>query len=163
MKQVWLTMGCLVCITGVMAQSPHVSAANIQADKEQVTVVLNSFWENWETTYFHHHKEEVDFSDPGTSRIPWFDQYLTSHFYLSLSEQGKPLDLQIDSITVDGPSMTIRMEAGLPAQADSLYIYNNLLTHVFPDQKNLVIFSNGKGESGIEFDIEKIRHAVPLK
>ena len=59
--------------------------------------------------------------------------------------------------------MTIEMHALVPESPNSLYIYNSLLTDIYPDQTNLVIFVSGKKETGIKFDIRKHDAEVILR
>jgi hypothetical protein len=55
------------------------------------------------------------------------------------------------------------MSAKVPSNPNSLYIYNALLTDIFPDQSNLVIFIYGKKETGIKFDVKKHNAEVILR
>ena len=59
--------------------------------------------------------------------------------------------------------MTIEMEAQSQGKPNSLYIYNALLTDIYPDQTNLVIFGFKKKETGIKFDVKKHDAEVMLK
>jgi hypothetical protein len=58
--------------------------------------------------------------------------------------------------------MMIEMRGALEGNPKSLYIYNTLLTDIFPDQSNLVIFEYGERETGIKFDVRKHEEVVEL-
>ena len=73
------------------------------------------------------------------------------------------LALEIDTVFLEEDAMTIEMHANVPSSPNSLYIYNSLLTDIFPDQTNLVIFIYGKKETGIKFDMKKHDAEVILR
>ena len=58
--------------------------------------------------------------------------------------------------------MTIEMIAELHENPNSLYIYNSLLTDIFPDQTNLVIFGFKDKETGMKFDVLNHDNVVSL-
>ena len=59
--------------------------------------------------------------------------------------------------------MTIEMRGELRKAPKSLYIYNALLTDIFPDQNNLVIVSLDNKETGMKFDYKKKQKELKLK
>ena len=64
---------------------------------------------------------------------------------------------------VEEDAMTIEMHAEVPSNPNSLYIYNALLTDIYPDQSNLVIFVFEKKQTGIKFDMKKHDAQVILR
>ena len=60
-------------------------------------------------------------------------------------------------------AMLIEMSGELKEKPKSLYIYNALLTDIFPDQSNLLIFEFRERESGIKFDVRKHEEVLMLK
>ena len=124
---------------------------------------MKSFRDDWETGYFHYHGVPIDFTDPSKREIPWFREYLNKSFRIALDEGSPGLSLEIDQIGLEEDAMTIEMHAMVPESPKSLYIYNALLTDIFPDQSNLVIFVFDKKETGIKFDIRKHDAEVILR
>lgn len=157
----------LCCTSTLLCHPLHLSVASISRDENGLDITLRTFVNDWETAYFHFHGNVLDLGtldDPDQERHPWFDQYLQEHFRLSGDEEESYLQLGVETIRFeDEESMVIELRAELPENTDSLRIYNILLTDIFPDQKNLVIFGSGKDEIGIEFDARKVDHAVSLK
>jgi len=95
--------------------------------------------------------------------IPWFSKYLTNHFYISKKKGEEALSLSIDSISLKDDAMFIEMSGDLKGKPKSLYIYSALLSDIFPDQTNLVIFEYRKKETGIKFDVRKHDEVLLLK
>jgi len=141
----------------------HLSITNITYENGKLKVSMKTFRDDWETAYFHFHSEVIDFTDDTKRKIPWFEKYLNDHFKLSVNKDGTGLGLEIETVTLDEDAMTIEMKSSIPSKANSLYIYNALLTDIFPDQTNLVIFGFKKKETGIKFDVKKQDAEVMLK
>ena len=141
----------------------HLSITNILYENGKLNIQMKSFRDDWEVGYFHYHGIPVDFKDPAQREIPWFREYLNSSFRISSGKEMPALLLEIDSISLEEDAMTIEMHALVPESPNSLYIYNSLLTDIYPDQTNLVIFVSGKKETGIKFDIRKHDAEVILR
>jgi hypothetical protein len=148
-------------------QSPahplHLSITNITYENGKLNIRMKSFVDDWEVGYFHYHGKPVDFSDPVKREIPWFTDYLNKCFRITTGEEVPELTLEIDSISIEEDAMTIEMHAKVPSNPNSLYIYNALLTDIYPDQTNLVIFVFEKKETGIKFDVIKHEAEVILR
>jgi len=84
-------------------------------------------------------------------------------FRITVAKEMPGLSLVIDSVYVKEEAMTIEMHAVVPSKPNSLYIYNALLTDIYPDQTNLVIFIYEKKETGIKFDVKKHDAEVILR
>ena len=124
---------------------------------------MKTFRDDWETAYFHFHGKQISFMEPGKCELPWFNSYLTNHFSISSSKGDVPLILKTDTIILDEDTMLIEMNAQLKENPKSLYIYSTLLTDIFPDQTNLVIFEFREKETGIKFDVRKHEEVLLLK
>ncbi len=105
----------------------------------------------------------IDFTDPARREIPWFDNYLKRCFRISTERDAPPIPLETFSILLDEDSMTIEMQGNLPGKPKSLYIYNALLTDIYPDQTNLVILGYRDRETGMKFDMKNHGDVVQLK
>lgn len=141
----------------------HLSITNIIFENGKLNIEMKSFRDDWEVGYFHYHGKVVDFTDPEQRKIPWFNEYLNSKFRIK-TEKGMPgIQIEIDSVFLEEDAMTIQMHAMVPSSPNSLYIYNALLTDIYPDQNNLVIFVYGKKETGIKFDVKKHDAEVILR
>jgi len=141
----------------------HLSITNIVYENGKLNIQMKSFRDDWEVGYFHYHGKPVDFTDPEQRKIPWLSEYLNSKFRITDGKEKPFLQLELDSVFVEEDAMTIEMHAELPSNPNSLYIYNALLTDIYPDQSNLVIFVYEKKQTGIKFDIKKHDAEVILR
>ncbi|MEN8228764.1 MAG: DUF6702 family protein [Bacteroidota bacterium] len=141
----------------------HLSITNITYENGKLKVSMKTFRDDWETAYFHYHGKLIDFSNPEQMEIPWFEEYLNHRFKVSQYEDDPGLSLEIDTVMLDEDTMIIEMQSTIPEKPNSLYIYNALLTDIYPDQTNLVIFGFEKKETGIKFDMKKHDAEVVLK
>ena len=145
------------------ARPLHLSITNITYENGKLNIRMKSFRDDWEVGYFHYHGKVVDFTDPAKREIPWFNEYLNSRFRISAGKEMPGLPLEIDSVFVEEDAITIEMHAMVSSSPNSLYIYNALLTDIYPDQSNLVIFVYEKKETGIKFDVKKHNAEVILR
>jgi len=140
----------------------HLSITNITYENGKLNIRMKSFRDDWEVGYFHYHGRPVDFSDPAKREIPWFADYLSSRFRITAGAEMPGIPLEIESVKIEEDAMTIEMTAVLSSSPKSLYIYNALLTDIYPDQTNLVIFVYENKETGIKFDVKKHEAEVIL-
>ncbi len=157
-----LTLALLLSVPS-QAHPLHLSITNITYENGMLTVSMKTIRDDWETAYFHYHSKAIDFSDSVQRDNPWFEKYLKNRFKLSLNEGISNLSLDLDTVKLDNESMVIEMQCSIPTKPNSLYIYNALLTDIYPDQTNLVIFGFGKRETGIKFDVKRHDAEVILR
>jgi len=124
---------------------------------------MKTFRDDWETAYFHFNNKVIDLTDNLQPKDPWFKNYLNERFRLSEPGSEKGFTMVIDTVLLDEDSMTIEMHSTTLVKANSLYIYNTLLTDIYPDQTNLVIFGFNNRETGMKFDVKKHDAEVMLK
>ena len=141
----------------------HLSITNITYENGKLKISMKTFRDDWEVGYFHYHSKPIDFSDPTNRDLPWFEDYLNLRFSLSFSENEPGLKLELIHVELEEDAMRIEMQTELPFKPNSLYIYNALLTDIYPDQTNLVIIGFEKRETGIKFDVKKQTAEVVLK
>jgi hypothetical protein len=141
----------------------HLSVTNITLENGMLKISMKTFRDDWETGYFHYHSRVIDLSTPEGQQDPWFSEYLHSKFRIAPEEGADPLPLELDSLVLNEDAMILEMRCTLTSEPNSLYIYNALLTDIYPDQTNLVIFGFGKKETGIKFDVKKHSAEVLLK
>jgi len=141
----------------------HLSITNITYANGKLNISMKSFRDDWEIGYFHYHSKPIDFTDPVKRELPWFDEYLHRSFRIAEGKEMPPLSIEIDTLFLEEDAMTIEMHAVVSGSPNSLYIYNSLLTDIFPDQTNLVIFVFEKKETGIKFDVKKHDAEVILR
>jgi hypothetical protein len=141
----------------------HLSITNITYENGKLNIRIKSFRDDWEVGYFHFHSKPIDFSVPENREIPWFSDYLYSHFSIATGKESPPLTMETDSVSLEENAMTIEMHAVVPKSPNSLYIYNALLIDIYPDQSNLVIFVYENKETGIKFDVRKQDAEVILR
>jgi len=141
----------------------HLSVTNITLENGMLKISMKTFRDDWETGYFHYHSQVIDLTTPEGQQQPWIKEYLHSRFQIAPEEGAEPLPLVLDSLVIRDDAMLLEMSCTLNSQPNSLYIYNALLTDIYPDQTNLVIFGYKKKETGIRFDIKKHSAEVLLK
>ena len=147
----------------------HLSVTNITYENGMLKVSVKTFRDDWQTAYFHYHGRSVEVTPDLFGHGTWFRTYLEENFFLAPEESSRRFDLVVDTVTLPGDvfslevnAMTIEMHARVPREPNSLYIYNAILTDIFPDQSNLVIYGVQQRERGIKFDIRKQDAEVKL-
>jgi len=163
MKLISIFTALLLWTVNADAHPLHLSITNITYENGMLKVSMKTFRNDWETAYFHYHSEVIDLTDPVQRENPWFQRTLKEGFSISPGKAVQPLTLKVDTILLNEDSMTIEMHAAVPGEPKSLYIYNALLTDIYPDQTNLVIFGYKNRETGIKFDVKKSEEVVLLK
>lgn len=154
----------LMCVpVRTHAHPLHLSVTNITLENGKLKISMKTFRDDWETGYFHYHSQVIDLTTPEGQNQPWFKEYLYSRFRIAFGEEVEPLPLVLDSLVLNEDAMVLEMSCALNSQPNSLYIYNALLTDIYPDQTNLVIFGYKKKETGIKFDVKKHSAEVLLK
>ena len=163
MRLIALLVLTMLLMAPSKAHPLHLSITNITYENGKLDIRMKSFRDDWEVGYFHFHGKQVDFTDREQREIPWFNEYLNRNFRISTVKEAQGLNLEIDSIFLEDDAMTIEMHAVVPSSPNSLYIYNALLTDIYPDQTNLLIFGFNEKETGMKFDIKKHSAEVVLK
>lgn len=163
MRLILLYIGFLLFPAALPAHPLHLSITNITYENGTLNIQMKSFRDDWEVGYFHYHSKPIDFSDPEKRNIPWFREYLNRRFRISTGHEAPELRLLLDTVYVRDDAMTLEMHAEVPSKPNSLYIYNALLTDIYPDQTNLVIFVFENKETGIKFDVMKHDAEVILR
>lgn len=163
MKRFTLSLLLILGIIAGEAHPLHLSITNITYENGKLNISMKTFRDDWETAYFHFLGEQIDFSEAGNREIPWFSKYLEDHFYIALEKGEEHLRLKLDTIILSEEALQIEMRTELKGKPKSLYIYNALLTEIFPDQTNLVIFEFMEKETGIKFDVRKHEEVVKLR
>lgn len=133
----------------------HLSVTNITYEDGMLTIRMETFRDDWEVAYFHYHSRVIDFSKAENRQIPWFSDYLSDKFRISPGRDAEEYPLTIDRVETDGEAMTLEMHARVSSEPNSLYLYQALLTDIYPDQTNLVIFGFREKQTGIKFDVKK--------
>jgi hypothetical protein len=141
----------------------HLSVTNITLENGKLKISMKTFRDDWETAYFHYHSEPIDLTDSSQREGGWFRKYLDKSFRISRGTQQQWVSMELDTVWLAGEAMTIEMHATFPGEPNSLYIYNAILTDIFPDQTNLVVFGFNNRETGIKFDVKKLGAEVKLK
>jgi hypothetical protein len=162
MKQAAMIFILLMVAAVAEAHPLHLSVTNITYENGMLEISMKTFRDDWETAYFHYHSRVIDFSEPANRALPWFREYLESCFQITAGAEGDSLEMRVDSILLDENSMHIEMHAEVPGKPNSLYIYNALLTDIYPDQTNLVILGYKDRETGMKFDVRKHGEVVTL-
>ena len=133
----------------------HLSITNITLESGKLQISMKTFRDDWEVAYFHYHSQVIDLNDLNGEKRTWMEKYLNSRFRIALEEDSDPFKLVMDTIRLEEDAMLVEMSCDLTIEPNSLYIYNALLTDIYPDQTNLLIFGYRNKETGIKFDVKK--------
>lgn len=164
MKKWFLTLVAIFFISGEVSSHPlHISIINISIVGKQVSITINTFVDDWETSYFHYNSKQVDLSKRENYEGEWFMNAIKESWQIREKSDGAPLQTIIDTIFFNDLSMTIEMHGELLNKPKSLYIYNSILTDIFPDQTNLVIVSLDNKQTGMKFDYKTKREELKLR
>jgi hypothetical protein len=158
---------CLWLIPGIFSVADshpvHVSVVNITIDGSSLQLKINTFVDDWETAYYHYHGTSIQLKIKENLESKWFNDYLAASLVISTGKEENKIGFATDTIYFNDLSMTVEMHAELKEEPDSLYIYNAILTDIFADQTNLLIYSHRGRERGIRFDYYKHEDVVKLK
>jgi hypothetical protein len=149
-------------MTCSLAHPVHVSVVNIAIDGKLMKVTVNTFVDDWETAYYHYHGKGIQLKKHENHSGEWFLGYFHDSFRIREERHCNQLKFSIDTIYFNDLSMTMEMHTDLNKEPKSLYIYNAILTDIFADQTNLLIYSAKGVEKGIRFDYYKHEEAVML-
>jgi hypothetical protein len=163
MKKMYLMVFLLLPVLTARAHPLHLSITNITYENGRLGISMKTFLKDWETAYFHYHSDTIDFDNPANREIPWFRDYLHRSFYLAPGEGKEAIALELDSLDYENDFAVLHLHGEVHGDPESLYIYNALLTDIYPDQSNLVIFGFQNKETGIKFDVLKHGSMVMLK
>ncbi|MCF8225552.1 MAG: hypothetical protein K9J30_06710 [Bacteroidales bacterium] len=142
----------LFALIRVYAHPIHVSVTNISFSDDSMFIRINTFVDDWETAYFHYHGEFTDLKTVNVFNNKWFNSYFRSSFKIEINSENVELSANPVTVNFDELAMTIKMRVKLNEKPKTLYLYNALLTDIFTDQTNLLIYSGTKKEKGIKFD-----------
>ena len=160
----WLAVAILIlCIPAQGSHPLHLSVTNITIENGILKVNIKTFRDDWEVAFFHEHGRPIDLTQTKNREGPWFRDYLNRSFRISPEKGGKAFELELGTVSVEEDAMQIELQANLGKELNSLYIYQAILTDIYPDQNNLVILSYGKRETGIKFDVRKLEEKVTLE
>lgn len=164
MKKIYFPFLLLLILPGVAGAHPlHVSVTNITLDGNMLNISINTFVDDWETAYFHYYGKPISLKSPGSTNTAWFRDYLEASFIVSTSKGKEGMEIVTDTITFNDLSMKLELHINLREKPKTLYIYNAILTDIFADQTNLLIFSAGGKQKGIKFDYNKQEEELKLR
>lgn len=164
MKKIFFAVIVLFCSSMMsMAHPLHVSVTNITMEGNMLNITINTFVDDWETAYFHYYGKPIRLKSPGNLENEWFRDYLEASFTLRTAKDGPALEVVRDTVAFDELSMQLELHAKLRDKPKTLYIYNAILTDIFADQTNLLIFSAGGKQKGIKFDYNKQEEELKLR
>lgn len=153
----------LNCNIQLSAHPLHVAIVNIDVKDLELKITIRTFIDDWETAYFHYYGDTINLKFHKNYNSDWFNSYLERSLKINIPNKETSLQLVRDTLYFSDLSMILEMHASLKEKPKSLYIYNSILTDIFADQTNLVIFSAGGKEKGIKFDFKKKSEEVKLR
>ena len=164
MKKLFLTLITIFFISGELSSHPlHISIINISIEGKFISITINTYVDDWETSYFHYNSKQIDLSKRENYEAEWFSNSIDESWQIREKENGSPLAFITDTIFFNNLSMTIEMHGELQNKPKSLYIYNSILTDIFADQTNLVIVSLDNKQTGMKFDYKTKQEELKLR
>jgi hypothetical protein len=154
-RRILLLSAFIISLQDASTHPVHVSVVNITIEGVLLNVTLNTFVDDWETAYFHYYGKSIQLKNRANLEGEWFNEYFQKSFRIGVNTSDTVLELVKDTVYFNDLSMTIEMHAKLKDEPNSLYIYNAILTDIFADQTNLLIYSTDDKENGIRFDYYK--------
>jgi len=145
------------------AHPVHVSVVNLSLDGEILNITIATFVDDWELAYFHYFGDTIQLRSSKNIKGEWFNSYLENSFQIGLNKENAQVSLVKDTVYFSDLTMTIELHAKLTDKPKSLYIYNAILTDIYADQTNLVIFTHEGKEKGIKFDYKKKQDEMKLR
>jgi hypothetical protein len=162
-KRILLFLVFITSLQDASTHPVHVSVVNITIDGLQLSVTVNTFVDDWETAYFHYYGKSIQLKNRANLKEGWFTSYFQNSFKIGIDSSNIGIHLVTDTVYFNDHSMTIEMHAKLKDEPKSLYIYNAILTDIFADQTNLLIYSTDGVEKGLRFDYYKHEEVVTLR
>ena len=164
MKKLFLTLAAIYFFSsGVDAHPLHISIINVSIEGEEIFVMISTFVDDWETAYFHYHSKPIDLTIKENYEGEWFTDALKNSMQIRENKDSDPILFSTKKVTFNELSMTIEIHGKLKKAPKSLYIYNAILTDIFPDQTNLVIVSFNNKETGMKFDYKTRQEELKLR
>ena len=164
MKKLFLALVIVFYAQSAVSAHPlHLSIININIEGKEITVTISTFVDDWETAYFHYHSKPIDLKKSENYNGEWFSSSLSEAFQIRENADSGPLRLVSRQVSFNDLSMTIELHGKLRKAPKSLYLYNSILTDIFPDQTNLVIISLDGKETGMKFDYKTKQKELKLR
>lgn len=164
MKKLFLTLISVFFLEMVLAAHPlHISVINVSINGTEIAINISTFVDDWESAYFHYNSKPIDLTLEKNYNGEWFTTALMRSLQFRENENSSPLRFTVDKVSFNELAMSIEMHGELKKATKSLYIYNAILTDIFPDQSNLVIISLDKKETGMKFDLKKKQEKLKLR
>lgn len=146
----------------LMGHPVHVTVINIQLEGALLTVKVNTFVDDWETAYFHFTGKPIRFTEAAQFESGWAANYFEDSFQLYKDGSDEELELVKDTLFLEDHSILMEYHCKLADIPESLTIHTKLLTDVFYDQSNMVIFSMKGREKGLKFDFKNKAETLTL-
>jgi hypothetical protein len=163
LKRLLILLVFLPAITCSMAHPVRVSVVNITIEGKLIRITVNTFVDDWETAYFHYYGNNIQLKNPENHNGEWFLGYFNDSFRINNKIKGNHMVFTMDTVYFNDLSMTMEMHTNLRKKPKTLYIYNAILTDIFADQTNLLIYSAEGVEKGIRFDYHKHEETILLR
>lgn len=132
----------------------HVSMTNMEyfAESGKLELSVRIFKEDIETAILHDSgiNPEFAFNDEYEKNRLSLSAYCSKNLKI-ISSSGDICDFEMDRFEVKDDVVWLYLQCSKMKDVDALEMKNSLLSDLFPDQKNLVIFTSGEFQKGYEF------------
>ena len=140
----------------------HVSVTNMeyQPEKDNISLSFKIFTDDFQILFSHLHNISIDFNENGNYYLyqETIDNYFADHFKVFLKDEE--LVLKNTGIKSNFEATWFFYDIALEKKEETFIIKNTLLLDLYSDQKNLLIFKNGKTEKGYQFNIKKNEYII---
>ncbi|MBU8893727.1 MAG: hypothetical protein KOO66_13185 [Bacteroidales bacterium] len=140
----------------------HVSVTNMeyQPEKDNISLSFKIFTDDFQILFSHLYNIKIDFNENGNYSLyqEVIDNYFAEHFKVLFKD--KELVLKNTGIKSNFEATWFFYDCAVSEIEGNLIVKNTLLLDLYPDQKNLLIFKNGKLEKGYQFNIKNNEYII---
>ncbi len=164
--RILIVLGLILLGNTVDAHPIHVSVVNLDfvSDSAKIDYSIRLFYKDFQTFINYHYNTMIDFSRQTrmtTKEQQSITEYISNSFFLSVND-SVALNSKFISWKIEGESIWLFFCTRTNKSMSELHIHNTLLTDLFNDQINYVIFRNADEEVGVEFNKRKTKHIFKL-
>ena len=155
----------LTLILWFAAHPVHVTMMSIEyaAEKDGFEAYLQVYYDDFLIDYENvaGTVPEFDFDKGKEKTIGLIEDYLKSR--IEVDNNKKKLDFRISDLTMSDNELKINLFFEEPGRSKVYKVRNSILTKIYKDQTNLMIFKYDKFEEGVKLTADMTNHVFTVK
>lgn len=155
----------LAIILGFAIHPVHVTLMSIEysAEKEGFEAFIKVYFDDFLLDYqlFAGEVPEFDFNGKNERTIELMESYLNERVQVNNGKVN--LGFKISGLTLSDNELKVNLFFDKPGRAKSFHVKNEILTEIYKDQTNLLIFKYDKFEEGVKLTADKAGHVFNVK